>query len=558
MKRSVLTTALSLALAGTTLLGATPAFATENTIADELTPLAQTTEQEVRVQSQDIDATHQKDDAAVKVAATKSNTDEAAQSEDASAALTDTASTSEESSLKSEAAPSSAAIATRAAMPADATTSNQNQSVINTSWHHYNTGKGYYNPADEGKEVAVDFFLYLEGTNAQTGKVSKFWGPFLQEKLIIGQNQQITVPLQNVKQNGTGVIFNDCKLLYVDVYLGVNNHIYGASTSNTDKDIQAGIYNLHFSQNMSTKVDQKLADDAIVLDEHKDNMAIRYTVQQTKKDDGAVTYPVNNNNGEPIEETVTFTHGKTLQLSGFQTSGNPGFRRAVEQNTLEVFNPYTGKNSEYQLKAEFTGNNADELNKYYTLHIEGNDLDGWVVTVTSKLTQVEESTVDEIDFTTKYEDDNTLEKGKQKVSVEGKKGSLTKKYNNLYLVDPANPDSRELVKSTLVDTTQVDAVDEVILVGTKEMSQNADDDKNQTTEENGSSDTSGQTSSNMNEQKPITHIQKKETSRTGKMLPRTGDENFAHIALPLALGGVVIASGAALLMMRRTQKHSEH
>lgn len=556
MKRSVLTAALSLALAGTTLLGATPAFATENTIADELTPLAQTTEQEVRVQSQDIDATHQKDDAALKVTATESNTNEVAQPEAASAALTGAAAPSEESSLKSAAAPSTTAVETRAAIPAD--TTNQDQAVINTTWHHYNTGKGYYNPADEGKEVAVDFFLYLEGTNAKTGEVSKFWGPFLQEKLTIGQNQQITAPLQNVQQNGTGVIFNNCKLLYVDVYLGVNNHIYGASTSNTDKDIQAGIYNLHFTQNMSTKVDQKLADDAIILDEHKDNMAIRYTVQQTKKDDGAVTYPVNNNNGKPIEETVTFTHGKTLQLSGFQTSGNPGFRRAVEQNTLQIFNPYTGKSREYQLKAEFTGNNADELNKYYALHVEGNDLDGWVVTVTSKLTQVEESTVDEIDFTTKYEDDNTLEKGKQKVSVEGKKGSLTKKYNNLYLVDPANPDSRELVKSTLVDTAQVDAVDEVILVGTKEMSQNADDDKTQAAEENGSSDTNGQTSSNMNEQKPIAHIQKKETSRTAKMLPRTGDESFAHIALPLALGGVVIASGAALLMMRRTQKHSEH
>ena len=334
--------------------------------------------------------------------------------------------------------------------------SGENIGKITLKWHHYDTGKGYYNPADEGKDVS---FWYIFGFKGKDKNGNMQSGLFAQRKYNgkIGETKVDEIDLSSVKDQ-KGDTYTDCEFegFYLPLYEGGNTK-YGWSGGDKPKEIR-----VQFAQNMETRTKMSIEEGAIIFEEDLNNMPILFNVEKVGGE-----YPhKNRNNGNEIKRTVKFKEGD-IDLSLDDGRDGYSFYRAITQNNLEMFNPYNQPKYEYKIHANFTGNREAELGERYSLAISGNDLDGWNLILKSNIKKGVKKEVTNQDFETIYEDDPTLPVGKTKVKQKGVKGKTVTKTTYYYI---AKEDGKEkIIKTEDPVVEKTEPVNKIVLRGTKKV-----------------------------------------------------------------------------------------
>lgn len=333
---------------------------------------------------------------------------------------------------------------------------------VSLKWH-FNGNKGFYNPDDEGKDISLNVWIEIKGT----GDDGKEIGTWILKKVNtkIGDNLEFEFPTSEVKDY-KGRTIKNFELINVDAFPDKYNRTYQFSKShNYDKGLLEGT----FIQNMNTSFNSKKEENSIILDEDKDNMNIEYTINLIQ--DGKVTEKIKRKGKETISSIRKFEEGTYNFYNTDKT--NSSFFRSFIGNALGMFSPYTGKYKTYELKANFTGDNAERLRKLYSLDMQGNDLDGWNLTLKSKILKEDKREESEIKYKTVYEDDPTLEEGKTKVKQEGVNGLSVTSTPYYYVINEDG--TKEIIKELTdekVEKVEKKPVDKIILRGTKKVEKN--------------------------------------------------------------------------------------
>ena len=320
-------------------------------------------------------------------------------------------------------------------------------------WQHYSMGKGWYNPKDEGKEVSFHYVLKFRGKNKNGEVKNRLSTNYITYKGKIGEDFKISVPVDKIESKD-GETYTDCEIYQIDIPISEENRIYGGSATVKDTFIATNIV-----QNMETLTKMVISPGAIILEGDKENIKVRFSVAQIKE--GHETYPLYNRNRKPVDAEIDFKEGEEAIAMASRN-----FYRAVFGNQLDLFSPYTGKYKEHKLHADFSGDNKDELNKKYNLDVSGDDINGWTVTLSSKINKGEREEIkDESNYKTIYKNDPTLLKGKTKIKQEGAKGFTRVKTVYYYIQDENGKE--EILKAEEPVTEIVNPTDRIVLVGTK-------------------------------------------------------------------------------------------
>lgn len=335
---------------------------------------------------------------------------------------------------------------------------NDNIGKITIQWHR-NGDRGYYNPADEGKDIS---FWYIFGFNGKDKDGNMKTGLFAQRMYSgkIGETKVYEIDLSSVKDQ-KGDTYTDCEFngLYLSLYRG--NTKYGASRDEKSKEITALL-----QQNMETHTKMMVEDGSIILESDKNNMPVLFDIEY-KEEGKDSEYPFKNKqNLNAIKRTLNFEEGE-IDLSLDNDADDYSFYRAVNGNSLQTFNPWTPRVNEYKLHANFTGDREDVLKERYTLAMSGNDLDGWNLVLKSKIKEGMKEEVVVEDFKTVYEDDPTLPVGKTKVKQKGVKGKTVTKTSYYYLPTGNGGEKILEVKDPVVEKTE--PVNKIVLRGTKKV-----------------------------------------------------------------------------------------
>lgn len=338
-----------------------------------------------------------------------------------------------------------------------AQTSQDKTQKIAYRWNEDGTTSGYYNPNDKNKKIRLDFILIFRGS--KDGKITDNHKNLDNRDLTVGS----TTPSENevrTDQIFAGLdedkkVYTDCEIYDVKLPLSDKNSIYSIETKKDNKNFTS-----YLKQNMQTKTTSNLVDDAIILPSDKNNMKVRFTV--TKKDN---TENIKNNDVE-ISRIIDFKAGN-LDIWNDDEKTPSSFKKAIEESKLVLFDKNGQRVNDYVLKAEFYGEKKDELNKRYSLKMEGNDLDGFTLSLSSKVKKKEKVQETIVDFDTVYEDDETLELGKTKVKTEGVKGKTVKKIPYYYILENGNEVILETKEDEATTNEIQKKVDKVILRGTK-------------------------------------------------------------------------------------------
>ena len=335
---------------------------------------------------------------------------------------------------------------------------NDNIGKITIQWHR-NGDRGYYNPADEGKDIS---FWYIFGFNGKDKDGNMKTGLFAQRMYSgkIGETKVYEIDLSSVKDQ-KGDTYTDCEFngLYLSLYRG--NTKYGASRDEKSKEITALL-----QQNMETHTKMTVEDGSIILESDKNNMPVLFDIEY-KEEGKDSEYPFKNKqNLNAIKRTLNFEEGE-IDLSLDNDADDYSFYRAVNGNSLQTFNPWTPRVNEYKLHANFTGDREDVLKERYTLAMSGNDLDGWNLVLKSKIKEDMKEEVAVEDFKTVYEDDPTLPVGKTKVKQKGVKGKTITKTTYYYLPTGNGGEKILEVKDPVVEKTE--PVNKIVLRGTKKV-----------------------------------------------------------------------------------------
>lgn len=148
---------------------------------------------------------------------------------------------------------------------------NDNIGKITIQWHR-NGDRGYYNPADEGKDIS---FWYIFGFNGKDKDGNMKTGLFAQRMYSgkIGETKVYEIDLSSVKDQ-KGDTYTDCEFngLYLSLYKG--NTKYGASRDEKSKEITALL-----QQNMETHTKMTVEDGSIILESDKNNMPVLFDIE---------------------------------------------------------------------------------------------------------------------------------------------------------------------------------------------------------------------------------------------------------------------------------------
>ena len=322
----------------------------------------------------------------------------------------------------------------------------------------YSDSNGYYNQADEGKPVSFNYSIRIQymgedGKKNYTSVTKRFDGK-------IGTPLEFDIKTDEIKDDN-GQIIKDFNVVSVDIKPDDENYIYQIANQNQpDKGIVGG----YITQNMNTSLAGIKDPNSIILDEDKENLNIEFTITQIQN--GQITEKLTN------RRRLIYSN-KNFQEGEFKLYNERFFKRALIQNSLNLYSHSSEKFRDFILKAEFTGDNAEHLRKLYYLDMQGNDLDGWKLTLKSKILKEDKREESEIKYKTVYEDDPTLEEGKTKVRQKGVNGLSVTSTPYYYVINEDG--TKEIIKELTdekVEKVEKKPVDKIILRGTKKVEKN--------------------------------------------------------------------------------------
>lgn len=331
----------------------------------------------------------------------------------------------------------------------------------------------YYNTANDGKNVNIKYVIYLRGKNKANGEVEDFPTEVQSVNVTIGTNSTFTIPLGEEVKSANGETYTDINPIPdAEILFDEENHIYVHGLQYSYADPYH--YALDIRQNMNTNVSTSIKKDAIILDKHKDNIKIKYNVEQTDAN-GKVTNPFKLKNNRPIEYIGQFVNGEKLPL--YRKSVR--FRRALQGNVTWMYVSINGeplrRYATYKLVASFDGDNKAELEKYYTLTVTGDDEQGWNLELGSKIKSKKDQKVEKKPFKTIYKDDPNMLVGKTKKEVKGVIGKKITEIETLYVIDDAG--NEEIIETRENVISDTEPVNEVVVRGTKSPESMKDDNK---------------------------------------------------------------------------------
>lgn len=248
-------------------------------------------------------------------------------------------------------------------------------------------GKGYYNPDDKGK--VVRFYIPIYYYKDRKAKV--IW-PIYQGE-VGGEDKELPVPLM-IDEQGKEVESGGYELsdgFISPLRIGNSPQIYAASTGFDSKTKELDVLVCQ-ENNIDTKL--VIKEGTEVADEDWQDLKMRLTFKKEDLENGKVSKtedpfmsPVKA--GVVVEENILFPKNGAESINFFTSESeywirDGSFYRAMEGNRMDLFNPYTGRYKKFYLKAEWAdGPRKAELDKRYKLDVSGNDLDGWVVTLSN-------------------------------------------------------------------------------------------------------------------------------------------------------------------------------
>lgn len=332
---------------------------------------------------------------------------------------------------------------------------------ITLRWSHYGHKGAYVNPADMGKKISdIWYLVWFRGKNEQGESHSDLYHN-MSYTGEIGVDQTITLPIDTLTDQ-RGTVYHDIEVLGILFPPYKGNTVY---TISGGADPKTNISEYVFVQDMNLKTAAKI-EDGIFLDKDKGQMPVRYTVEQ--KYNGETNYPYTGKRHDPIACTKPFPR-QDMEIELWKGREGWKFNNAFVGNAFDlVFNPYNiGKSAEYRLIAEFAGQNKEHLNDCYTLTMTGNDLNGWTVTLSSKIQEEVRTETQEMDYNILYEDDPTLLAGQFKVKQEGIPGEQKVTTKVHYIIK----DGQKVELETIPGETTIirKAVDKIYLRGTKKL-----------------------------------------------------------------------------------------
>ena len=317
----------------------------------------------------------------------------------------------------------------------------------------YSDSKGYYNQADEGKPVSFNYSIRIQyigenGKKNYTSVTKRLDGK-------IGTPLEFDIKTDEIKDDN-GQIIKDFNVESIDIKPDDENYIYQISNQNQPNK---GIIGGYITQNMNTSLVGIKDPNAIILDEDKESLNIEFTITQIHN--GQITEKLTN-------RRKLISSNRKFQEGEFKLYNDRSFKRALIQNSLNLYSHSSEKFKDFILKAEFTGDNAERLRKLYSLDMQGNDLDGWNLTLKSKILKEDKREESEIKYKTIYKDDPTLEEGKTKVKQEGVNGLSVTSTPYYYVINEDG--TKEIIKELTdekVEKVEKKPVDKIILRGTK-------------------------------------------------------------------------------------------
>lgn len=317
----------------------------------------------------------------------------------------------------------------------------------------YSDSKGYYNQADEGKPVSFNYSIRIQyigenGKKNYTSVTKRFDGK-------IGTPLEFDIKTDEIKDDN-GQIIKDFNVESIDIKPDDENYIYQISNQNQPNK---GIIGGYITQNMNTSLVGIKDPNAIILDEDKESLNIEFTITQIHN--GQITEKLTN-------RRKLISSNRKFQEGEFKLYNDRSFKRALIQNSLNLYSHSSEKFKDFILKAEFTGDNAERLRKLYSLDMQGNDLNGWNLTLKSKILKEDKREESEIKYKTIYKDDPTLEEGKTKVKQEGVNGLSVTSTPYYYVINEDG--TKEIIKELTdekVEKVEKKPVDKIILRGTK-------------------------------------------------------------------------------------------
>ena len=301
----------------------------------------------------------------------------------------------------------------------------------------------------KGKKVYLTTVVRYEGINQDGEKKEFFVYGYIPSK--VGEAAVIKVPKKYTDKQ-TGETYTNLK--FVNFYLpnwgGNTKWGYGLHGEMFDESLvpsnTKSFTRVEIDQQANTHIEYKIKENSTILDEDKDNIKIKYNMHMSKKEDGGFSDEELSKlrNGNDIEATDKFENENKKWLSALNENSN--FGDAVSDNHLPLFSAYTGKYKKYRLSAEFTGENSQRLNELYTLTVEGNDLEGWTVTLGSKIKSKKQERKEDIEYKTIRKENPNLQKGLERVVQKGIKGNKTY-YDDVLYVTLADG-SEKIIKLT--------------------------------------------------------------------------------------------------------------
>ena len=222
---------------------------------------------------------------------------------------------------------------------------------------------------------------------------------------------------------------------------------------------------------MDTSIKEEKEKDAIILEKDKDNLDVNYKIVEYEKDgkneDGTYNFSEKpedktvRRRGEeiPLTHERKFKDGKEIKLAWEEGMIGGSINRNSE---LDLF-ARNGKDRKFGILADF----KDETHKkYYTLKIEGDDLEGWTVTLGSNLREKQDTKDRNVGYTTKTIYDDTIEEGIEIVEQKGVDGLVRDTIRTIYL--PGADGKEEIVDQKVTNSEKIrEIVEKIIRIGTK-------------------------------------------------------------------------------------------
>ena len=338
----------------------------------------------------------------------------------------------------------------------------------NFAWKTYEDNKkGLYDETHKGDPIKLKLRLTYADPNDRRNRKYVYSDDI---DFVIGENKSIELDINEYAKK-TGIdnaVFREAALVADEK---TNNYKFISSTKTPDGSKE---FDYVISQNMDTKLKEKKEEDAIILEEDKKNININYKIQEYEKDgeneDGTPKFAE-----EPTDKTVRrrgkdiplvherkFEDGKEIKLAWEDGTIGGSINRNSE---LDLFS-LLGKDRKYGIVGEFKD---EKHKKYYTLKIEGSDLEGWTVTLGSKLRKKTEfENIQEQEYKIIRIEDPNLDFGEEVVDREGENGKTADVYETIYLPGEGGADEVVVPKKLVEKNRRIkEIVNKIIRIGTK-------------------------------------------------------------------------------------------